>query len=107
MIIAIALNGNQPDSTISRQFARCRCFALYEIETGALSMVDNPACALKEKAGPAVLDFLRARNVDKVISGEFGAGVQTGLQQLGIQMIIVPDDKRRLQTILDFLKSNE
>lgn len=106
MITALALDGNTPESTIARHFARCSYFALYTAGSKEIVYLKNVNRALKEKAGPATVKMLCDYKVEKVVSGEFGAGVQDRLNQFGIQMIIIPNPERTLQEVLDLLMAN-
>lgn len=103
MKIAIASKGNTLESTLDLSFGRCAYFIVYDKESKAMEFIPNPNKDLEEGAGSASVQLVAARNVDKIISGEFGAKIKPLLDSLQIQMIVLKDSGKTIQQIIDML----
>ena len=103
MKIAITSTGNAPDSKIDKRFGRCAFFVFYDTETRATEFVPNPNLEHFEGAGPASVQFVASKNVRKVVSGEFGAKVKSLFDSLKIQLIVITDQEKSVQEIIELL----
>lgn len=103
MKIAITSTGNSLESTIDQRFGRCAWFVFFDTETGGVEFVPNPNRKIEEGAGPASLELVAARNVEKVVSGEFGTRFKTLIDSLMIQMIVLKDHNKKISEIIDML----
>ncbi|MFY9116148.1 MAG: NifB/NifX family molybdenum-iron cluster-binding protein [Bacteroidales bacterium] len=88
MKIAITSSGNSPDAIMDSRFGRCKYFVFYDTETGAMEFLPNPNIDAIEGAGPASVQLVASKSVDKVVSGEFGNKVKALFDSLKIQLII-------------------
>jgi len=61
-------------------------FRFYDTETGKTDFIVNPAKEATEGAGPAAVQFIGSKKVEKVISGEFGLKIKSLLESLNIEM---------------------
>lgn len=86
MIISITSEGNSSDNLIDRRFGRCSCFAFYNTDDKSLTFIENPNKNVEEGAGPASVSFLVNKNVEYVISGEFGIKVKNIFNELKIKI---------------------
>ena len=103
MKIAITSTGNSLESTIDPRFGRCAWFVFYDTETEGVEFVPNPNKDINEGAGPASLQLVAARNVEKIISGEFGKRFKTLIDSLQIQMIVIKDHNKKIKEIIELL----
>ena len=87
MKIAITSTGNSLNSDLDIHFGRCSWFALYDTESHGCEFIENPHRDVDKKAGNITVDWVRAKEVKKVISGIFGLKVKSLLSDAGIQMI--------------------
>lgn len=101
MKIAITSSGNTLGSFVDRRFGRSPFFVIYDTSDGAYEIVPNPNANHLEGAGPASVRMVAAKGVKKVVSGEFGVNVKSLFDQLQIQLISVPDEKKTVQQIID------
>ena len=93
MRVAITSTGNSLDSTLDERFGRCSYFVVYDTESKSTEFIPNPNKEVEQGAGPASVELVASRNVDKIVSGEFGAKIKPLLDSLKIQMIVVNEQK--------------
>jgi predicted Fe-Mo cluster-binding NifX family protein len=103
MRIAITSTGNTLESTIDQRFGRCAYFVIYDTETKAVEIIPNPNKEAEEGAGPASVNLVAARNVNKIVSGEFGIKIKSMLDSLKIQMIIMKEPEKKINEIIEML----
>lgn len=102
MKVAITSCGNTADALIDRRFGRCAFFAVYDTGTHSLDFYENEAKDADSGAGPAAVSFVASKGVGKIVSGEFGFKIKGMLDDLGIQMVMVSED-RTLEEIVELL----
>ncbi|MBK9389554.1 MAG: hypothetical protein IPN68_04910 [Bacteroidetes bacterium] len=103
MKVAITSTGNSPESKIDQRFGRCSYFAVYDTENKGIEFLPNPNKEVQEGAGPASVQLVASRNVQKIISGEFGIKIKSLLDSLKIQMIMIKEPEKTIQEIIDML----
>lgn len=104
MKVAITSTGNSLDSTIDQRFGRCAFFVIYDTETGGVEILPNPNRDAQEGAGPASVQLVASRDVQKIISGEFGVKIKSLLDSLRIQMVVYKEPEKTVQSVIDMLK---
>jgi predicted Fe-Mo cluster-binding NifX family protein len=104
MKVAITSSGNSPDSFLDHRFGRCAYFIIYDTQNGIMEVIPNPNKDREELAGPASVQLVAGKNVNKIISGEYGIKIKSQLDSLKIQMIIIKDRKIRISEIINLLK---
>ena len=105
MKIAITSTGNSLDSKLDQRFGRCGFFTVYDTETKGFEFIPNPNKDAKEGAGPASVQLVASRNVQKIISGEFGIKIKSLLDSLKIQMIVLKEPEKTIQEIINMLNN--
>ena len=103
MKVAITSTGNTLDSTLDQRFGRCTCFVIYNTETKGIEFIPNPNRDAQEGAGPASVQIVASRGVEKVISGEFGFKIKSLFDSLKIQMIVLKEPEKMISEIIDML----
>ncbi len=103
MKVAITSTGNTPESELDQRFGRCECFVIYDTETNSIEFIPNPNKEALEGAGPASVQIVASRGVEKVISGEFGIKVKSLFDSLKIQMIVIKEPEKKIIEIIDML----
>ena len=101
MKVAITSSGNSPESCLDQRFGRCSNFVIYDTETKSIEFIPNPNKDAIEGAGPASVQILASRNVQKIISGEFGVKIKSLLDSLNIQMIVIKDPEKKISEIIN------
>jgi predicted Fe-Mo cluster-binding NifX family protein len=105
MKVAITSNGKSLESKLDQRFGRCVCFIIYDTETKGTEFLPNPNKDAQEGAGPASVQLVASRNVQKIISGEFGIKIKPLLDSLKIQMIVLKQPEKSIKEIIDMLNN--
>ncbi len=106
MKVAITSTGNALTSQLDSRFGRCSYFVIYDTETQSVEFIPNPNKDQIEGAGPASVQLVASRGAKKVVSGEFGAKVKSIFDQLQIQLVVLPDQEKSINDIIDLLNHN-
>ena len=93
MKVAITSSGDSFESTIDSRFGRCSFFVVYDTESKSSEFIPNPNKNAAEGAGPASVQLLAEKKVEKIVSGEFGMKIKSLLDSLKIQMIIIKEPR--------------
>ncbi|MBN2778771.1 MAG: NifB/NifX family molybdenum-iron cluster-binding protein [Bacteroidales bacterium] len=104
MKVAITSTGNSLESKIDPRFGRCAYFVIYDTETKVSEFVENPNKNASNGAGPASVQLVADKGAKKIVSGEFGMKIKSILDSLSIQMIVMKDPQKSVQSIIDMLK---
>ena len=103
MKIAITSTGNSLDSMLDERFGRCSYFVIYDTESKSTEFIPNPNKDAENGAGPASVQVVASRNVEKIVSGEFGMKIKSLVDSLKIQMIVVKEAKK-VKDIIEMLE---
>lgn len=103
MKIAITSTGNSNDSLLDQRFGRCAYFVIYDTETKSTEYIPNPNKDKQEGVGPAAVQLVSSRKVQKIISGEFGIKIKEQLDSLKIQMIIYKDSNVKISKLIEMI----
>ena len=103
MKVAITSSENSLDSKLDQRFGRCAYFVIYDTETKGYEFIPNPNKDSTEGAGPASVQLVATRHVNKIISGEFGIKIKSLLDSLKIQMIVYKEPEKTIQEIINML----
>ena len=103
MKVAITSTGNSLDSKLDQRFGRCAFFVIYDTGSKAVEIIPNPNKDVQGGAGPAAVQLVASRDVQKIISGEFGIKIKSLLDSLRIQMIVYKEPEKRIQEIISML----
>jgi predicted Fe-Mo cluster-binding NifX family protein len=103
MKIAITSTGNSLDNKLDQRFGRCSYFIIYDTETKGMEFIPNPNKDVQAGAGPASVQLVASRNVQKIISGEFGIKIKSLLDSLKIQMIVLKEPEKTIRDIINML----
>lgn len=101
MKVAITSTGDNLESKLDQRFGRCGYFIIYDTETKGTEIVPNPSKDAQEGAGPASVQLVASRDVQKIISGEFGIKIKPLLDSLKIQMIVLKQPDKSIREIID------
>lgn len=101
MKVAITSTGDNLESKLDQRFGRCGYFIIYDTESKATEFIPNPNKDAQEGAGPASVQLVASRDVQKIISGEFGIKIKTLLDSLKIQMIVLKQPDKSIREIID------
>lgn len=103
MKTAISSTGNCLESKLDERFGRCSYFVIYDQATHGIEFIPNPNKDAEGGAGPAAVQFLASRDVNKIVSGEFGVKIKSLLDSLKIQMIVLKKPEITIQQVIHML----
>ncbi|HOA09279.1 MAG: hypothetical protein KBB29_08520 [Bacteroidales bacterium] len=106
MRIAITSQGNSLESILDQRFGHCKYFVIVDMQTGAIEIIPNPYSEAEEQAGTLAVKLLSSKNVNKIISGEFGIKVKPLLDSLNIQMIMYKKPNIPIGKVIEMLNHN-
>lgn len=105
MRIAITSTGQSLESKLDQRFGRCAFFVIYDTETGGVEILPNPNRDAEEGAGPASVQFVASKEVQKIVSGEFGVKIKSLLDSLKIQMIVYKEPESTVKSVIYMLNN--
>ena len=103
MKVAITSTNNSPESRLDNRFGRCSYFVIYDTVNHSTEYIPNPNKDNIEGAGPASVQLVASKGVEKVVSGEFGAKVKSLFDSLKIQLVVLNNSEKSISTIIDLL----
>jgi predicted Fe-Mo cluster-binding NifX family protein len=103
MKVAITSTGNTLESTIDQRFGRCKYFVIYDNKSKAIEFIPNPNKESLEEAGIDSVQLVASRQVNKIVSGDFGMKIKSLLDSLKIQMIVFKQSEKKIIEIIDML----
>ncbi|MDD3431604.1 MAG: NifB/NifX family molybdenum-iron cluster-binding protein [Bacteroidales bacterium] len=98
MKIAITAENDSLQALVDARFGRCAYFAVYDTETKQTTFHANPAKEASHGAGPAAVQFVARLGVNRVLAGEFGAKIESLLQDLTIEKQQIQPDS--IETVI-------
>jgi predicted Fe-Mo cluster-binding NifX family protein len=105
MKVAITSTGQSLESTIDQRFGRCAFFVIYDTETGGVEILPNPNRDAEEGAGPASVQLVASKEVQKIVSGEFGVKIKSLLDSLKIQMVVYKEPEKTVKSVIYMLNN--
>lgn len=103
MKVAITSTGSSTESLLDSRFGRCSFFVVYDTISHSIEFIPNPYKENIEGAGPASVQLISSRKVEKVISGEFGAKVKSIFDSLKIQLVVLKNPEKKISEIIKLL----
>ena len=105
MRVAITSTGNSLDAFLDQRFGRCAFFVIFDTDTKCIEFIPNPNKDAEEGAGPASVQLVASRNVNKIISGEFGLKIKSLLDSLKIQMIAMKEPEKKINELISMVQN--
>jgi predicted Fe-Mo cluster-binding NifX family protein len=103
MKTVITSSGSTLDSKMDRRFGRCSYFVIFDSESGSIEFIPNGNADSVDGAGVASARLVASKGVEKVVSGEFGNKVKNIFDSIGMQLVMIKEDKT-IREIIDLLK---
>ncbi len=105
MKVAIASTDNTLESKIDSSFGRCAWFIIIDTKGGGMEFIPNPNRDMEEHVGKAAVELVASRNVEMIVSGEFGAKIKPLLDSMHIQLVVIKDSEKRISDIIELLNN--
>jgi len=102
-IFAITSTGKTEKSFMDLRFGKCENVVIFNAIKNQFSIVDNP---YKEtgNSGIQLIGFLKEMGVTAIITGEIGPKVSTQLENEKFQLILLPEERIKIEEIMDRIK---
>ncbi|MCT4601925.1 MAG: NifB/NifX family molybdenum-iron cluster-binding protein [Marinifilum sp.] len=101
----ITSTGKGEDKLFDLRFGRAAWFCIYDDNEDSMNFIENKHINAPSGAGGKVVEDVVELGVTKVISGDFGPKAKDLLDKFNIQMVILKDDHKTVQDIVNNLKS--
>ena len=92
MKIAISVTTAGDSATLEMRFGRCPYFAVYDSDSKEFEWFENAGIKATSGAGTGAAQALINRNIDIVISGQYGPKAVQVLEAAKIKMLLAPAD---------------
>ncbi|MBN1298799.1 MAG: NifB/NifX family molybdenum-iron cluster-binding protein [Actinobacteria bacterium] len=87
MKICITSTGTSLDSNVDPRFGRCPYFIIYDLDSGDFESIENAGRGAMGGAGIQAGQLIASKNVEAVLTGNFGPNAFRVLQTAGIKTI--------------------
>jgi len=103
-LYAISSKGKTLKSFLDVRFGRCESIVIYDPVKNDHAIMDN---LFKEEnhAGIKLVNFLEKNGVTAIITGEVGPMVQAKLEKDKIQLILLEEDRIKIEEIISRIKA--
>jgi len=88
MRIAVAAQGDSPQSPADPRFGRCRHFVIVDLDTGEATAIENPGGLAGGGAGIQAAQAVARSGAEVVIAGDYGPNAHQALSAGGIDAYV-------------------
>jgi predicted Fe-Mo cluster-binding NifX family protein len=99
-IIAITSAGKTEKSFMDIRFGKCENVVIFNVETNQYSIIENPYKD-KENSGIQLVNLLKEHGITSIITGEVGPKVSALLNAEKLQLILLHEEKIKIEEIMD------
>lgn len=102
-IFAITSTGKTEKSFMDLRFGKCENVVIFNVSVNQYSVLDNPFKE-GENSGIQLIGYLKELNVTSIITGEVGPKVSAMLENEKLQLILLPEERIKVEEIMDRIK---
>jgi len=99
-LFAITSVGKSSKSFLDLRFGKSMYIVIFNPSGNQYSVIENPFRD-EENSGLQLIELLKELKIKSIITGEVGPRVKEKLEQEKIQLILLREDKIRIETIMD------
>ena len=103
-IFAITSTGKTEKSALDLRFGKCENVVIFDSGKNTFSIIENPY-KNSEQSGIQLVKFLKEQSVDAIITGEVGPKVSSALENEKFQLILLAEEKIKIEEVMDRIKS--
>lgn len=102
-IFAITSSGKTEKSFMDLRFGKCENVVIFNVTKNQYSIIENP---FKEdgNSGIQLVGYLKEMEVTSIITGEIGPKVSTLLENEKFQLILLPEERIKIEEIMNRIK---
>jgi len=104
-IFAISSAGKTEKSFLDLRFGKCETVVIFNRGSQEVILKENPF-KHSEQSGIQLVNFLIQEGVNTIITGEVGPSVSQLLEKKKLQLVLLPEEKIKIEEILERLKSS-
>jgi len=105
-LFAITSKGKTLKSFLDVRFGRCENIVIYDPAKNDHAILHNPFKDA-DYSGVKLIEFLEKNHVTAIITGEVGPLVQEKLEKEKIQLILLEEDRIKIEEVISRIKSPE
>lgn len=102
-VFAISSTGKTEKSLLDLRFGKCKNVVIFYADKNQYSIIENPF-ADGDNSGTQLVSFLKNEGVTTIVTGEVGAKVSDMLEQEKLQLVLLPEERIKIEEILDRIK---
>jgi predicted Fe-Mo cluster-binding NifX family protein len=102
-IFAITSTGKTEKSFMDLRFGKCENVVIFNVASNQYSVVENPFKE-SENSGIQLIGYLKELEVTSIITGEVGPKVSALLENDKLQLILLPEERIKVEEIMDRIK---
>ena len=103
-IFAISSTGKSEKAFLDLRFGKCENIAIYDRSKKRIRMIENPF-KNTDHSGVQLLSMLKKEGVSTIITGEIGPLVSNLLEKENIQLVLLHEEKIKLEEIIERIKN--
>lgn len=102
-VFAISSTGKTEKSLLDLRFGKCKNVVIFYADKNQYSIIENPFVD-GDNSGTQLVSFLKKEGVTTIVTGEVGAKVSDMLEQEKLQLVLLPEERIKIEEILDRIK---
>ncbi len=102
-IFAITSTGKTEKSFMDLRFGKCENVVVFNVTSNQYSVIENPFKDA-ENSGIQLIAYLKELQVTSIITGEVGPKVSALLENEKLQLILLPEERIKIEEIMDRIK---
>jgi len=102
-IFAITSTGKTEKSFMDLRFGKCENLVIFNVTKNQFSIIENPYKET-ENSGIQLVEMLKELEITSIITGEVGPKVSTLLETEKFQLILLPEERIKIEEIMDRIK---
>jgi predicted Fe-Mo cluster-binding NifX family protein len=102
-IFAISSTGKTEKSFMDLRFGKCENVVIFNVTKNQYSVIENPYKD-SENSGLQLVELLKEQGVTSIITGEIGPKVSALLETEKLQLILLHEEKIKIDEIMDRIK---
>ncbi|HSO86966.1 MAG TPA: NifB/NifX family molybdenum-iron cluster-binding protein [Draconibacterium sp.] len=102
-IFAISSTGKTEKSLIDLRFGKCENVVIFNVTKNQYSVIENPYKE-SENSGIQLVELLKEHGVTSIITGEIGPKVSALLETEKLQLILLHEERIKIEEIMDRIK---
>ena len=103
-IFAITSTGKTEKSALDLRFGKCENIVIFNSGENSFAIIENPY-KNSENSGVQLVDFLKTKSIDAIITGEVGPKVSAMLENEKFQLILLAEEKIKIEEVIERIRN--